>query len=222
MQIHIITAFPEMFESPFSKSILKRAQEQGLVTIKTHNIRDWTWDKHKTIDHRPYGGGAGMVMMVEPIYKAVKELKTSIGNKKTLVILTSAKGEIFTQKHAKDFTKYEAIIFICGHYEGIDERVNEHLADLELSIGKYVLTGGEIPVMVITDAVTRLLPGVLGNEDSIENESFSKDNETEAPQYTRPEKFVTDENETWTVPDILLSGNHKEIENWRNKQQRSD
>lgn len=215
MQIHIITAFPEMFESPFSKSILKRAQEQELITIKTHNIRKWTTDKHKTIDHRPYGGGAGMVMMVEPIYKAVKEIRESIGDKKTLVLLTSAKGEIFTQKHARDFSKYEAIIFICGHYEGIDERVKEHIADLEISIGQYVLTGGEIPAMVITDAVTRLLPGVLGNEDSIENESYTEENKTEAPQYTRPEKFITDEGSEWTVPEVLLSGNHSNIEAWR-------
>lgn len=216
MQIHIITAFPEMFESPFSKSILKRAQEQELITIKTHNLRDWTNDKHKTIDHRPYGGGAGMVMMVEPIYKAVKEIRDSIGDKKTLVLLTSAKGEIFTQKHARDFSRFEAIIIICGHYEGIDERVNENIADLEISIGKYVLTGGEIPAMVITDAVTRLLPGVLGNETSIETESFTDDNETEAPQYTRPEKFITDEGSEWTVPEVLLSGNHSKIADWRN------
>ncbi len=215
MQIHIITAFPEMFESPFSKSILKRAQEQELITIKTHNIRKWTTDKHKTIDHRPYGGGAGMVMMVEPIYKAVKEIQESIGDKKTLVLLTSAKGQVFTQKHARDFSKYEAIIFICGHYEGIDERVKEHIADLEISIGQYVLTGGEIPAMVITDAVTRLLPGVLGNETSIENESFTDENKTEAPQYTRPEKFITDEGSEWTVPEVLLSGNHSNIEAWR-------
>ena len=215
MQIHIITAFPEMFDSTFSKSILKRAQEQDLISIETHNIRDWTSDNYKTIDHRPYGGGAGMVMMIEPIYKAVKDIKNKVGNKKTLVLLTSAKGEIFTQKHARDFSEFEVMIFICGHYEGVDERVNEHIADLEISIGKYVLTGGEIPAMVITDAVTRLIPGVLGNEESIENESFTNNEETEAPQYTRPERFITEEGEEWRVPGILLSGNHKEIEAWR-------
>lgn len=215
MQIHIITAFPEMFDSPFNKSILKRAQEQKLVTIHTHNIRTWTSDKHKTIDHRPYGGGAGMVMMVEPIYRAVKDIRKIIGDKKTLVILTSAKGEEFKQQHARDFSKFEAIIIICGHYEGIDERVNERIADKEISIGKYVLTGGEIPAMVITDAVTRLLPGVLGNNDSLENESFTNNDYIEAPQYTRPEKFVTDDGDEWSVPGVLLSGNHSNIESWR-------
>lgn len=217
MEIHIITAFPEMFTSPFNSSILKRAQDKRLVNISIHNLRKWTLDKHKSIDHRPYGGGAGMVMMVEPIYKAIKEIKDLIGNKTTLVLLTSAKGELFSQKHARDFSEYEAIIFICGHYEGVDERVKEHLADIEISIGKYVLTGGELPTMVITDALVRLIPEVLGNKDSVLTESYTRGEEKEAPQYTRPEKFVTESGEEWAVPDILLSGHHSKIDTWRSE-----
>lgn len=207
-----------MFSSPFEESIVKRAKNNKIVTITTHDLRKWTKDKHKTIDARPYGGGAGMVMLLEPIYKAIKDIRKSIGEKKTLVILTSAKGEIFTQKHARDFSQYEALILICGHYEGIDERVKEHIADIEISIGKYVLTGGEIPTMVIVDSVVRLIPGVLGNEESLSNESFTQGEEVEAPQYTRPAEFVTGENNKWKVPDVLLSGNHQEIKQWRSTQ----
>jgi tRNA (guanine37-N1)-methyltransferase len=218
LEIHILTAFPDMFSSPFEESIIKRAKNNDIISITTHNLRKWTLDKHKTIDARPYGGGAGMVMLLEPIYKAIKDIRRSIGDKKTLVILTSAKGEIFTQKHARNFSQFEAIILICGHYEGIDERVKEYIADVEISIGKYVLTGGEIPTMVIVDSVVRLIPGVLGNEESLNHESFTQEEETEAPQYTRPAEFVTEENSVWKVPDVLLSGNHQEINQWRSNQ----
>lgn len=215
MEIHFVTAFPEMFNSPFNESILKRAQDKGLINIKTHDLRNWTTDNHKTLDDKPYGGGAGMVMLLEPIYKAIKDIKASIGNKKTIVILTSAKGDLFNQNQARDLSQYEVIIFICGHYEGIDERVAENISDLEISIGKYVLTGGELPAMVITDAIVRLIPGVLGNEGSLLTESYTLGNELEAPHYTRPAKFISDDNQEWNVPDVLLSGNHKEIETWR-------
>lgn len=217
MEIHIITAFPDMFSAPFSESIIKRAQEKGIVEIKLHNLRDWTDDNHKTIDGKPYGGGAGMVMMIEPIYKAVKDIKKSLQGKQTKLILTSAKGEAFTQGHAQNYSKYEALIIICGHYEGVDERVKEYIADDEISIGKYVLTGGELPAMVIADAVTRLIPGVLGNEASLAEESFKEDNYTESPQYTRPAVFTNDEGKELKVPDVLLSGHHKEIEEFRLK-----
>jgi len=217
LEIHIITAFPDMFSSPFSESIIKRAQEKGIVKIKMHNLRDWTDDNHKTIDDKPYGGGAGMVMMVEPIYKAVKDIKKTIKSEKVKVLLTSAKGESFTQGHARNYSKHDALIIICGHYEGVDERVAEYIADDEISIGKYVLTGGELPAMVITDAVARLIPGVLGNEESLEEESFKEADYTESPQYTRPAVFVDDEGRELKVPEVLLSGHHKEIKEFRQK-----
>lgn len=215
LEIHIITAFPNMFTSAFSESILKRAQEKGSVEIHLHDLRNWTTDKHKTIDAKPYGGGAGMVMMIEPIYIALKDIRSQLRGKNTLVLLTSAKGDAFTQQKAREYVEKEALVIICGHYEGIDERVNEYLADEEVSIGQYVLTGGELPAMVITDAVARLLPGVLGNEDSLKDESFKHENYTESPQYTRPAVFVDDEGREMKVPDVLLSGNHKEIEEFR-------
>lgn len=215
MEIHIITAFPGMFTSPLNESIIKRAQDRKLVTIQYHDLRNWTTDKHKTIDAKPYGGGAGMVLLLEPIYKAVKDIKKMLQGKNYKILLTSAKGEQFNQKLARDFSQLDALVVICGHYEGVDERVAKHLADQELSIGKYVLTGGELPAMVIIDAVTRLIPGVLGNESSLSVESFINGDETESPQYTRPEVFTTEEGEEWAVPKVLLSGHHKQIEEWR-------
>lgn len=217
MEIHILTAFPNMFTSPFSESIIKRAQIKNIVTIKTHDLRKWSKDNHKTIDGKPYGGGAGMVMLLEPIYRAVKEIKGTLKNKKVQTILTSAKGDVFSQKHARTYSNYEALIIICGHYEGIDERVKEYIADDEVSIGKFVLTGGELPAMVITDAVVRLIHGVLGNHHSLTEESFKEDNYTESPQYTRPAVFIDDNGQELKVPEVLLSGHHKEIEEFRQK-----
>ncbi|MFA4817125.1 MAG: tRNA (guanosine(37)-N1)-methyltransferase TrmD [Parcubacteria group bacterium] len=215
MRFEIITIFPEIFSSYFSESIIKRAQKAGLIGIAVHNLRDWTTDKHKTVDDTPYGGGAGMVLKIEPIYKAVKFIKSlkSIKSKgKTRIILFSAKGKKYTQKDARRLVKYDNLILICGRYEGVDERVAKHIADEEISIGDYVLTGGEIPAMVLVDSVSRLIPGVLGNEESIKNESHSIDGQLEYPQYTKPEIY-----NKWKTPKILLSGNHKEIENWRAK-----
>jgi len=207
MKIDIITIFPEMFQGPFDESLIKRAQEKGLVEIRIHNLRKWTEDKHKTVDDRPYGGGPGMIMMIEPLDKALKKLK----QKNSKVILLTPQGKVFKQKTAMRFAKLSHLILLCGHYEGVDERIREHLVDEEISIGDYVLTGGELPAMVLVDTVVRLIPGVVGKQESLEEESFSK-NLLEYPQYTRPEKY-----RNWPVPKVLLSGHHKEIKIWREK-----
>ena len=206
-----------MFSGPFATSMLKKAQDNGLVEISIHDLRNWATDKHKTVDGRPYGGGAGMILRVDIIDRALKTLKSKIINRKSKIILLSAKGKTFNQERAQEFSKLDNLILIAGHYEGVDERVAEHLVDEEIPIGDYILTGGEIPAMVIVDAVVRLIPGVL-NPNSLIDESYSSlktrnlkiKNYTEYPQYTRPEKY-----HGWKVPEVLLSGNHKEIENWR-------
>lgn len=210
MKFDIITIFPNIFQSYFSESILKRAQEKGAVEIAVHNLRDYATDKHKTVDDTPYGGGAGMVMKVEPFYKAVEDVKEKTNIKNRRIILFSAKGKRFTQADAKRLMQYDQLILLCGRYEGVDERVAEHVADEEISIGEFVLTGGELPAMIVTDAVARLLPGVLGNEMSAQTESHSEEGYLEYPQYTKPEIFFD-----WQVPSVLLGGHHKEIENWR-------
>ena len=215
MQIDILTIFPEMFEGPLTESILKRAQEKGIVEIKVHDIRDWAEGKHKQVDDKPFGGGGGMVMMVEPIHKALKELTNKKTGVKPHIIITTAKGKTYVQSKAKELAKLEHLIIICGHYEGIDQRVLDNLVDEQISIGNYVLTGGEIPAMVIVDSVTRLIPGVGGNEQTPQNDSFYEDDKTiQYPIYTRPAEY--DHNgKSLKVPEVLLSGNHKEIEKWR-------
>lgn len=222
MNFHIITIFPKIFSSYCNESIIKRAQENKSIKIKTHDLRQWTGDKHKTVDDTPYGGGAGMVMKVEPIYKSLQDLKSKTKNqpagrqgKKSKIILLSAKGKTWNQQMAKDYSELDEIIFVCGRYEGVDERVKEFI-DEEISIGDYVLTGGELGAMVLIDSITRLLPGVLGNIESAIDESHSTPGQLEYPQYTRPEIFKADGKE-YKVPDILLSGNHKEIAKWRRK-----
>jgi tRNA (guanine37-N1)-methyltransferase len=207
MTIRILTLFPAFFTSAIQESILKRAQLQGSVVFEIVNIRDFANDKHHVTDDRPFGGGPGMVMKVEPIALAIESFPTVPNSK---VILTSAKGTVFTQEVAAEYSKLDALTIICGHYEGVDERVAEHLVDEEIRIGDYVLTGGEPAALVISDAVTRLLPNVLGNEESPKNESHSQPNVLGYPQYTRPEVF-----RSWQVPSVLLGGNHKEIEAWR-------
>lgn len=207
----ILTIFPKSFDAYLNESILKRAQKNKLIKIKIHDIRKQTTDKHRTVDDKPYGGGAGMIMKVEPIYKTIKKLK--IKNQKSKIILLSAKGKLFNQKEARRLAKYERLILICGRYEGVDERVAKNIADEEISIGNYVLTGGELPAMVIIDAVSRLKPKVLGNADSLNEESFSSPDNLEYPQYTRPENF-----KGIKTPKVLLSGNHQKIKNWRQKQ----
>lgn len=212
MKFHIITIFPTIFESYFNESIIKRAKEKGKIEIKIHNLRDYTEDKHKTADDTPYGGGPGMVLKVEPIFKCVEKIKKDEVKKgeTTKVFLTSAKGEEFSQNSAKELTKIDNIIIICGRYEGVDERIAQNVADKEISIGKYILTGGELPAMVIVDSVSRLLPGVLGNKESLVSESHNKDDLFDYPVYTKPDSF-----NNWDVPAVLLSGHHKEIESWR-------
>ena len=221
MRIDIITIFPDMFSPVLNESIIKRAQEKGKVKIYIHNLRDYTLDKHKKVDDRPFGGGSGMVLGPEPIFRAVESIKLKVsgssvklsrGSQKPKVILLSPQGEKFAQKKAKALSKCKHLILICGHYEGIDERVRIKLADEEVSIGDYVLTGGELPAMVLADAVVRLLPGVLGDKNSLKFESF-EGNLLEYPQYTRPAKF-----RGMPVPDVLLSGDHKKIEVWRKQQ----
>lgn len=217
MTFHIITIFPDIFDSYLNESILKRAQEAGQIKIKIHDLRSWTTDKHKTVDDTPYGGGAGMVMKVDVLYRAIQDIKSQITNYKT--ILLSAKGETWNQQQAKEYSELDNIILICGRYEGVDERVTKFI-DEEISIGDYVLTGGEIPAMAIIDSITRLLPGVLGNQASAQDESHSTPGVLEYPQYTRPEVFVDEDGKEYKVPKILLSGNHGEIEKWRKKQKK--
>jgi tRNA (guanine37-N1)-methyltransferase len=206
----VITIFPDIIDSYSSESILKRAQKNKLIQIKSHDLRGFTSDKHNKVDDTPYGGGPGMLMKVEPFYKAVKKVKKKL--KKTRVIMTAASGKQFTQADAKRLAKYDQVIFLCGRYEGIDHRVQEKIADESLSIGDYVLTGGELPAMVMIDSIARMVPGVLGSKESLDNESHTKEGVLEHPQYTKPETF-----NKWPVPKVLLSGHHKDIEAWRKK-----
>jgi len=229
MRFDIITIFPGAFQSYFKTSILARAQKKKLITIRVYNLRRWTTDKHKTVDDRPYGGGAGMVLKIEPIYKAVQSLKSKVKSQKSkvgkpYVILFSAKGKVLTQEIVRKLAKKKWLILICGHYEGIDERVAKYIADEEISIGEYVLTGGEIPALALVDAISRLVPGVLGKKESLREESFGRPGYKEYPQYTRPEVFwpqgtrrKAQGGKGWAVPKVLLSGNHKRISEWRRK-----
>ncbi|HEX6479513.1 MAG TPA: tRNA (guanosine(37)-N1)-methyltransferase TrmD, partial [Ktedonobacteraceae bacterium] len=207
MHFDIFTLFPDMFQGPFSESILKRAQERGLLSIALHNIRDATTDKHHVVDDYPYGGGAGMVMKPEPIFTAVEAVHEG-----GPIILLTPQGRLFNQQIARELAQEPRVTLICGHYEGIDERVLEHLVTDELSIGDYVLTGGELAAMIVVDATSRLIPGVLGGDESTLEESHSE-NLLEYPHYTRPPEF-----RGWKVPDVLLSGNHAEIAKWRRKE----
>ena len=207
MHFDIFTLFPDMFQSPFSESILKRAQDRGLISISLHNIRESTSDKHHIVDDYPYGGGAGMVMKPEPIFTAVESIYNG-----GPIILLSPQGRPFNQHNARSLAQEARVTLICGHYEGIDERVREHLVTDELSIGDYVLTGGELAAMIVVDATSRLLPGVLGGEESTLEESHSA-GLLEYQHYTRPPEF-----RGWRVPDVLLSGNHAEIARWRRKE----
>jgi tRNA (guanine37-N1)-methyltransferase len=215
MKIDILTLFPEICRAPLNESMMKRAQENKIVDLRIHNLRDWTTDKHHIVDDAPFGGGQGMVMKPEPIFAAVEELKQSaISNQQSKIILMSPAGRRFDQTMATDLSRESHLIVICGHYEGVDHRVIEHLVDLEISIGDYVLTNGAIAAVVLVDAVVRLLPGVLGHEHSAIDDSFSPAAAgLEGPHYTRPAEF-----RSWKVPEVLLSGNHAEIAKWRKEQ----
>ena len=210
MQIDVLTLFPGMFAGPLDESIIKRAREAGLLDLKIHNLRDYAHDRHKTVDDRPFGGGPGMLLKPEPIFEAVE----NIARENTQVILLSPAGRTFNQAIAAEMAQHEHLLLVSGHYEGFDERVREQLADDELSIGDYVLTNGALPIMVVVDTVTRLLPGVLGDDQSAQEESFSH-GLLEHPQYTRPSEF-----RGMKVPEVLLSGNHGEIGKWRAEQAR--
>jgi tRNA (guanine37-N1)-methyltransferase len=215
MKIDIVTLFPEICRAPLSQSIMKRAQENGIVDLGIHNLRDWTTDKHHIVDDAPFGGGQGMVMKPDPIFAAVEDLLNQTPNTKhqtSKVILMSPAGRRLDQQMATELSQESHLIVISGHYEGVDHRVIEHLVDLEISIGDYVLTNGAIAAVILVDATVRLLPGVLGHELSAGDDSFSS-GLLEAPQYTRPAEF-----RGWVVPDILLSGNHAEVAAWRKDQ----
>ena len=208
MKIDVLTLFPAMFAGPLDESIIKRARQAGLLDLQLHQLRDWTHDRHKTVDDRPFGGGPGMLLKPEPIFEAVESLK----REKTRVVLMSPSGRKFNQAIARELAQQEHLLIVTGHYEGFDERIREGLADDELSIGDYVLTNGALPAMVVIDTVTRLLPGVLGDDASSTEESFSH-GLLEYPQWTRPAEF-----RGMKVPDVLVSGNHAEIAKWRVEQ----
>jgi len=212
MRIDIFCLFPEMLNSPFDQSIIKRAKERGIVDIVTHNIRDYTHDKHHTVDDYSYGAGPGMVLKPEPIFEAVQTVKKQLDIEEVPVVLLTPQGRLFNQEVAQELAGYSHFMIVCGHYEGLDERVREHLVTDEISIGDYVLSAGEIAAMVVVDAVVRLTPGVLGSQMSTSNDSYSE-GLLEYPQYTRPQEY-----QGWSVPSVLLSGNHSEIARWRRQQ----
>jgi len=217
LRVDVLSVIPEVFPAYIGASILGRAVKEKLLDFRAHSLRDWAIDRHNTVDGRPYGGGPGMVLMVEPFHKALVSLglrtktgKKTLRAKKARVILTSAKGKLFTQRDAERLSKYDRLVFLCGRYEGVDERVTEKLVDEELSIGPYVMTGGELATLVMTDAVTRLRAGVLGDEASLEEESWGIEDSIEYPHYSRPESYLG-----WKVPKILLSGHHSDVKKWR-------
>ena len=215
MIFHVLTIFPEFFQGPFEHGVIKRARDSSALEIRIHNLRDWTSDRHKTVDDRPFGGGEGMLLKPEPVFLAAETILPQRGPERKIVLL-SAQGRLFDQTLANQFSGLAELLLICGRYEGVDERVAEHLADAEVSIGNYVLSGGELAAAVVVDAVARLLPGVLGNESSAVFESFQEAGHAagvlDCPQYTRPADF-----RGWKVPEVLLGGNHEQIRQWRRR-----
>jgi tRNA (guanine37-N1)-methyltransferase len=211
MIFHLLTIFPEFFRGPFEHGVVARARRAGVLEIRVHDLREWTFDRHRTVDDRPFGGGEGMLLKPEPLFRAVESLWPERGPDRRVVLL-SAQGRLFDQAAARRFSDLRELLLICGRYEGVDERVAEYLADEEISIGDYVLSGGELAAAVVIDAVARLLPGVLGNQDSAVHESFGDSGVLDCPQYTRPADF-----RGWKVPQVLLDGNHAEIHRWRRK-----
>ncbi|MEQ1949177.1 MAG: tRNA (guanosine(37)-N1)-methyltransferase TrmD [Bryobacteraceae bacterium] len=216
MKFHIVTIFPEFFQGPFEHGVVKRACDAGLVEIHVHDLRTWTYDRHRTVDDRPFGGAEGMLLKAGPIFEAVEAIwpEKARGERSPMkkVALMTPQGRKFDQRLAREYSGLEELILICGRYEGVDERVAEHLADDEVSVGDYVLSGGELAAAVVIDAVARLVPGVLGNDTSVVDESFGEKNLLDWPQYTRPAEF-----RGWKAPDVLLGGNHEEIRKWREK-----
>lgn len=219
MKFKLLSIFPGILDSYLNDSIVKRALDRKIIDIKKFNLRDWTHDRHHTVDDSPYGGGAGMLMKIEPLYQALEDIKKKSKTKckKRKIILLSASGKTWNQKLARQYAKLDEVIFVCGRYEGVDARIKKFI-DAEISIGDYVLTGGELPALVIIDSITRLLPGVLGNNQSTVEESHSKTNVLEYPQYTRPAIFKANKKE-YAVPKVLLQGHHAKIKEWRDKKQ---
>jgi len=209
LRFHILTIFPDFFEGPFHHGVVRKAAEAGIIEIHIYDLRNWTQDRHRTVDDRPFGGGEGMLLKPGPIFEATESIWPERTREQRLILL-SAQGRRFDQEAARRLSQYKELFLICGRYEGVDERVAEHLADEELSIGDFVLSGGELAAALVVDCVARLLPGVLGNEDSALQESFSEASLLDCPQYTRPADF-----RGWKVPEVLLSGNHEEIRRWR-------
>lgn len=218
INFHLISIFPNILSSYWNEGIIKRAAKNNIISLEAHDLRQWTIDRHRSVDDTPCGGGAGMVMKIEPLYKAIKSIapRPKKGRK---IILLSAKGKTWNQSLAQEYSKLKELIFICGRYEGVDERIINFI-DEEVSIGDYVLTGGELPAMVMIDSITRLLPGALGNQESAKDESHSQPGELEYPQYTKPEVFKIGK-KSYKVPDILISGNHKKIQEWRKNNRKS-
>ncbi|MGB0757757.1 MAG: tRNA (guanosine(37)-N1)-methyltransferase TrmD [Patescibacteria group bacterium] len=217
MRFDIITIFPEILDSYLEETILARAKSLGIIEIYTHTPREFATDAHKSIDDKPYGGGAGMVMLFEPIAKTIEKVKDP--ERKSLTVLLAANGDVFKQEKAREIVaEYEQVIFICGRYEGVDARIEE-IVDMKMSVGEYVLAGGELPALVMLEATARLIPGVLGKEESLREESFNEDGYLEYPHYTRPET-VSWQGKDYTVPEVLLSGNHAEIVKWRKQNSR--
>jgi len=208
-RFHILTIFPEFFEGPFRHGVIAKAAEAGLIRIDIHDLRNWTHDRHRTVDDRPFGGGEGMLLKAQPIFEAVESIWPQRSDAQRLVLL-SAQGKRFDQEAARRLAGYQELFLVCGRYEGVDERVAEHLADEELSVGDFVLSGGELAAAIVIDCVARLIPGVLGNADSAVQESFGEERLLDCPQYTRPAEF-----RGWRAPEVLLSGNHEEIRRWR-------
>ena len=211
MKFDVVTIFPEFFAGPFEHGVVNRACAVGLLEIRIHDLRHWTYDRHRTVDDRPFGGGEGMLLKAQPLFESVEAIGRPSGSQSRVVLLSAA-GTRFSQAKAREYAALDQLVLICGRYEGVDERVAEHLAEEELSIGDFVLSGGELAAALVVDAVSRLIPGVLGNEESAKNESFSGDEELllDCPQYTRPAEF-----RGWKVPEVLLGGNHEEIKRWR-------
>ena len=211
MIFHVVTIFPEFFRGPFEHGVIQKAREAGRIEIRIHDLRNWTKDRHRTVDDRPFGGGEGMLLKAEPLFEAVESIWPERGPHKKVVLL-SAQGRKFDQQRAREFAVASELMLICGRYEGVDERVAEHLADDEISVGDFVLSGGELAAAIVVDAVARLQEGVLGNRDSAIFESFGEEGLLDCPQYTRPAEF-----RGWRVPEVLLGGNHEEIRKWRHK-----
>jgi tRNA (guanine37-N1)-methyltransferase len=217
LRLDIITIFPKIFRSFLKESLIARAQKKKLIKINIHDLRKWATDRHKTVDDRPYGGGLGMVLKVEPIFKAVKEIKKS-ASRRTKIILFTPRGKKFNQKTAYQLSKLNQVIMICGRYEGVDERAAKRIANMELSIGDYDLMGGDLPAQVVMETVTRLIPGVLGKPELLKERITKERGFIEYPQYTRPEVFSPKKGVYWKVPKVLISGHHKKIAQWRQKQ----